>query len=546
MRLSLLSPAILLGACLIVLPACKKKDSGGGADVDLGGPPPTPPAAVNSDYLFYAHLQAKDIRNSAIFTEIKNAVTKNNGTAEWDMIEQKAASEIGVKPTEIDSATICVTEIPPRGEPKFIAIVNANKAFNKSALLKGGKTLPDSRGFYKAGGDGLIHFPDDKTFVILHPDLVTKYLDGYAKSRSGWPMTSELTRAASGHTLFAVVNMDKLPPEARNDREMKEFAGALAARSVILTADLKGKELGIALRASFTDATSAGTAKDTVQKFLTQGVSLVESVMNGKPTDEIGMFMPAVKEAHRALKAAKVEVSGSDLTIAGSYRADFDIAKMTTDAIVRIRDSAGRVNGQNNLRQLVLALHNYESANGRLVIHATGMNGAALRNLNEKPLLSWRVAMLPYIEQDNLYKQFNHNEPWDSETNKKLIDKMPKLFAPVKAGKAGHTHLQMVIGQNAMMPTGGSLIQMIPDGTSNTFAVVEAAEPVIWTKPDDIMLPAKLAPGELKKKFGGQYPGGFNVAMWDGSARFVRDTINERTLGLLINPRDGMPIPNDW
>jgi prepilin-type processing-associated H-X9-DG protein len=52
---------------------------------------------------------------------------------------------------------------------------------------------------------------------------------------------------------------------------------------------------------------------------------------------------------------------------------------------------------------------------------------------------------------------------------------------------------------------------------------VEAAEPVIWTKPDDVMLPGRRLPKDLKKRFGGQFKGGFNALMWDGSVRFVID-----------------------
>jgi prepilin-type processing-associated H-X9-DG protein len=170
-----------------------------------------------------------------------------------------------------------------------------------------------------------------------------------------------------------------------------------------------------------------------------------------------------------------------------------------------------------------------------------------LQNAKDKPLLSWRVAMLPFIEQDALYREFKLDEPWDSEHNKKLIEKMPKLFAPDnKSGKPGYTHFQMVIGPNALLPVGTRMPASFPDGMSNTIAVVEAAEPVIWTKPDDVMLPGKELPKDLKRRFGGLWPGGFNVLMWDGSVRFVKDSVSDRTLGLLLDPRDGQPIPNDW
>jgi prepilin-type processing-associated H-X9-DG protein len=261
---------------------------------------------------------------------------------------------------------------------------------------------------------------------------------------------------------------------------------------------------------------------------------------------DLGGAAPAVQEAHRALTGAKVEVAGSDLTVAASYKADFDVGQVVADAVLQVREAAARSRSQGNLKQVILALHNYNDATGRLPIHAVGPNGIPLKNPNEKPLLSWRVALLPYLEQDTLYREFRLNEPWDSAHNKKLIEKMPRTYAPVnKPGKPGYTHLQMVVGPRALKP-GMSIPASFPDGTSNTIAVVEAAEPVIWTKPDDVMLPGKEPPKDLKKKFGGLFPGGFNVVMWDGSVRFVRDTVSDRTLGLLMDPTDGQVIPGDW
>src|SRR5215218_9186216 len=81
----------------------------------------------------------------------------------------------------------------------------------------------------------------------------------------------------------------------------------------------------------------------------------------------------------------------------------------------------------NNLKQLALAWHNFEAVNGHLPPNQTDKKG--------KALLSWRVQILPYIEELPLYQKFKLDEPWDSENNKKLVDQMPKLFAPVR-GKA--------------------------------------------------------------------------------------------------------------
>ena len=90
-------------------------------------------------------------------------------------------------------------------------IVTTAKTINKNGVQAFGKATPAADGFFNVGGGALMHFPDEKTLVILHPDLKQKYLDGYAKNRSGWPMTADLNRAAAGHTLYAAVNLDKVP-----------------------------------------------------------------------------------------------------------------------------------------------------------------------------------------------------------------------------------------------------------------------------------------------------------------------------------------------
>jgi hypothetical protein len=157
------------------------------------------------------------------------------------------------------------------------------------------------------------------------------------------------------------------------------------------------------------------------------------------------------------------------------------------------------------------------------------------------------VALLPYVEQQALYNQFKLDEPWDSENNKKLIEKMPKLYAPAaKPGKPGYTHMQMVVGPSAMQPPVARIPASFPDGMSNTIAVVEAAEPVIWTKPADVMLPGPQWPKDFRKLFGGQFPGGFNVALWDGWVRFIPDSMSDNTLALALCPNDGQVLPADW
>jgi hypothetical protein len=536
--------ALLLLVCMALLPACKKKGTEG--TNPGGGPGGDGAPSVSSEHVFFAHLKVKPILDSQLFADVKKAFAKE-GADLWEKAEQEVAKELGgVKPTDIESITACVTEVSERDMPKLVLIVAANKAINKAGIPKLAGTKADARGFHRVQ-EALVHFPDEKTLVLLHPDLAQKYLEGYAKDRSGWPMTPELKAAAAGHTLFATADLTKLPRQLLGAPEVQQFSTLTSAQRVTLTADLKGKEISASVRATFPDAGAAGKAKDTVQGLVTMASGFIDQFASGKASSELGAFMPAVKEAQRALKDLKIEVSGSDLVVAGSYKVDFDIGTMMAEAARKVQEAAKKMTASNNFKQIGIAFHNYHSTFDKIIIHGVGPMAQPLAKATDKPLLSWRVAILPYIEQDNLYRQFKLDEPWDSEHNKKLIEKMPKIFEPVgKPTKPGYTHTQMVIGPNALEPPTASFARTFQDGTSNTIAIVEAAEPVIWTKPDDVMLPGKELPKDLKKKFGGVFRGGFTVGLWDGSVRFVPDTVSERTLGIVLNPKDGLVPGSDW
>jgi hypothetical protein len=191
-----------------------------------------------------------------------------------------------------------------------------------------------------------------------------------------------------------------------------------------------------------------------------------------------------------------------------------------------------------NLKKLALGIISYADANGGK------MPPAVTYGKDRKPLHSWRVLILPYIDEDNLFKQFKLDEPWDSENNKKLIEKMPKLFEPV-AGKPKDkhaTHYQVLVGGGAAFPGPGGGVARYPasftDGTSNTILIVEAADAVPWTKPADLTYdPKKPLP-----KFGGLFKEGFHAAFADGRIRFIGKDADKDTLRAAITASGGEVI----
>ncbi len=199
---------------------------------------------------------------------------------------------------------------------------------------------------------------------------------------------------------------------------------------------------------------------------------------------------------------------------------------------------------QKNLKQIGLAIHNYESSWGFLPVGVYKKGGVGL---------SWRVTILPFLDQENLFRQFKQDEPWDSEHNKKLIDQMPAVFAsPGKKAEKGHTHLRAFTGPAAFIPTPtptsgqpghpirGRAFVGIPDGVANTLFVAEAADPVVWTKPDELAYDG-ATPNDLKPlpKLGGVFPGGFHGVMGDGQVNWFPESMPEATLRALITVSGG-------
>jgi RNA polymerase sigma factor (sigma-70 family) len=193
----------------------------------------------------------------------------------------------------------------------------------------------------------------------------------------------------------------------------------------------------------------------------------------------------------------------------------------------------------NNMKFFGLAMHKYHDD------HRT-FPPAALFSAKGKPLLSWRVLLLPYLGKEDLYKQFKLDEPWDSDHNKKLLEKMPDIYAPVlgKTKQPFATYYQALTGAGTGFEgkKGLRIPTDFPDGTSNTILIVEAGEAVPWTKPVDLAYePKKALP-----KLGGMFKDGFHVTLADGGARFVKRSISEKTLRNAITRNDGQRLGKDW
>jgi hypothetical protein len=440
-------------------------------------------------------------------------------------------------------------------EPWFLVVRTVKPTDLKEALARmrpeqhGGRTI-------HAAGTGLSVCVIDERTVLLGAGAVNlkALLDRIDDPKTPRPLSEVVALAEAGRHVVAGLawpdllrvfdlawtrGLRDLPPE------LLPYKPLLLARTAGLTLQF-GPETQLDFLARFDDEETAINAENSLGTLLYVAreklPQLAEDVdISEKETPALAAL---VAEARRSMRNPTIQRNGKLLS--GFLKMKTDPAALPA-VFKDLEKATQRTRSANNLHQLGVALHSFHDANGQLpAAYSTDGQG--------KPLLSWRVAILPYIEQGELYKQFHLDEPWDSEHNVKLLDKMPEVYAPVRPTKEKNvTYYRVFVGWSTALPPGrmrwqgGVHITQITDGTSNTLMVVEGAEAVPWTRPDEIPFDVdKMWPqfGEVKEvpKLGGQFPDGFHAVMCDGSVYFFRKETPPRVLAPLIVRNDGSVV----
>jgi hypothetical protein len=206
----------------------------------------------------------------------------------------------------------------------------------------------------------------------------------------------------------------------------------------------------------------------------------------------------------------------------------------------------------NDLKQLLLAMHNCNDTYGRLPSAGHGALVFPGQPALPENHLSWRVFLLPFIEEaplDNDIHNGKYGTPdvkdakklaafWD---NADLLKKRPKLYAGGKGAGETKTMWRVVVGKGAAFENEQLLHfspRHFPDGYSNTILIVEAAEAVPWTKPDELL----YDPDKPLPKLGGRFRTGFLAGMADGTVRLIPYNTLEKVLRALITRNGGENI----
>lgn len=216
--------------------------------------------------------------------------------------------------------------------------------------------------------------------------------------------------------------------------------------------------------------------------------------------------------------------------------------KEAEEAAARLRRAAERTQSTNNLKQIGLAMHAYHDA------FKGFPNGAIRHPQSGQPLLSWRVALLPFLEEAPLSQEIRMNERWDSEHNKKYWNRMPKVYQLPGKPNDSNTYYQVFRGNETAFPdlpfNTKLRFNQFTDGTSNTILCIEAAEPINWMRPDD--LPFQLNNPAMRNHLGNHWDNDTClVAFADGTVRSMKRQLTAQALQGLLTRAGGEVVNFD-
>ncbi|MCA9213904.1 MAG: DUF1559 domain-containing protein [Planctomycetales bacterium] len=353
---------------------------------------------------------------------------------------------------------------------------------------------------------------------------------------SGWAKGSDKTAAACINVAGIRRSVEGQEHQAAELGAILRMLGPVWSKSKHLNAAVSVTDgLTLELDLASDDAEAADGSLETVKSLITLGKNSLagfEAMMDKRGANQRAAVTPLIKLGHTLL--ANVNVTAVDdqvhARLVANENSVAQLAKSALPSAVAARAAARRAQDINAAKHIILAMYNYESTNGHFpAAQVVGPDG--------KTVHSWRVAILPYLEQNELYERYKLDEPWDSDHNKKLIAEIPPVYRSAFSPKTS-TNSDFFVFTGKEAPFDGTVarkVAEIADGTSNTLFVIATNRDIPWTKPDDIPFdPAKALPD-----LSGPNPEGNVIARGDGSVVFLSNDISKDRVKKMITYQGG-------
>jgi prepilin-type processing-associated H-X9-DG protein len=469
--------------------------------------------------------------------------------------------QLGIDPTQIDQAIgiFSLTGLPI-GQPGLGAILRFAQPYDENTVLArlgreteeathAGKTYRQSR-----RKDGFaLYMPDDRTLLIgTNLQMKSMLAAGQVDTR----LTKLLKQADTSKNAVAVLDfaairplatmgLKNLPPLPDDFNEFLELPALVDWIEVSLHIE-KGLDLSVTLGAA--DVKNAGKLKELAEHAKQLARKYAEAQFaetSGRDQDATNKAMAQYlrRMVDKFLNAIVVTAENDRVKIALSPQSPQlattgVLVALMLPAVQAAREAGRRNQATNQLKQIGLAMHNYADVHKRFPARA-------ILDKDGKPLLSWRVAILPYLDQKALYDQFHLDEPWDSEHNRKLAEQMPPVYSNSNHPSTDSTvYLALDAAQTVFGGSEGKRFRDIIDGTSLTILAVEAdpERAVIWTRPDDLKYEAQQPLAGL----GHLRTGGFMALFADGHVSFISNAVDPVVMNALVTfaGREPVTLPN--
>ncbi|MEO2008573.1 MAG: DUF1559 domain-containing protein [Pirellulaceae bacterium] len=473
-----------------------------------------------------------------------------------EILSAAGKQEFGIDPLDV-AQVLAIIEAPVEGPPGFGVVFRLNKPIQLDTL-KVPPSLPvvaielDGRKYLQSENPMTPSFfmPDDQTLIVATEAFLKKMLTNQKNPVEG-PLSKLVARANDPSDVVVVAVLEPvrpmlvaaiapapLPPPLQGVKRLPELIDAAKVNLSIT------KTPGASLMLLASTEEDAEELDALLQNLLDTGRDLaLNQILNeikGDDPIELASARYAERMTRHMFDVFRPQRNGRVLHVSYENEGSAQVATigvlvaLLLPAVQAAREAARRMSSSNNLKQITLAMHNHHEVYKKLPAPASF-------DENGKPLLSWRVHLLPFLDQRELYDQFHLDEPWDSQHNKTLIGSIPSVYR----NPSGVAPPPMA---NYLLPRGagsifegkdGPSFRQITDGLSNTLLVLEVNDDasVIWTKPGDLSFNAENPLAGL----GTSHPGGFNAALADGSVHFIPATIDAAMFLRMLMMSDGEP-----
>ena len=382
------------------------------------------------------------------------------------------------------------------------------------------------------------YFADDTTLILGHTETVKRMILAGPSSLSPLTQTDEW-KAATKQTVALAIAAGSIR-EAMSQVPQAPITGMLSP----LWKQADSHTLSFLLREKTDVKLTSISPDEKAAKALEATLNAGMAMLNGMVVNLESSVPPAQKENIQLLgeflNSRSLQRKGNTNTLTLSGNADAQtklILGLLAPAVMQARAAALQTRQKNNLKLIMLAMHNYADVFGHfppsVVIDPVSGVGR-----------SWRVELLPFLgENAPLYEQYRKDQPWDSDANRAVLDNMPSVFRhPSQPDSSTATSVFEAYGPGLLFEPDdkdGTKFQEITDGMSNTIAIFEARRDIPWTKPEDILIDVSK---DKLPEFGGFSEGGGYVGLADGAVRFISNQLDIKTLKAIFTRAGGEPV----